>query len=277
MDWVAWHNGYDTWPPLRARLRAVREQLAALDACPAGPVRIISLCAGDGGELIGLLHEHPRRDSVRAYLVEQNADLVRQGEAALAQFRLVSVIAFRHADATLSTTYLDIAPADIVLAAGVFGNLTPPQTARLVSHFLRLCRPEGAVIWTRRVGRPEHTQAVATIREGLEVASFYERALVETDPIARSSPCRPLLTRRSLATYAPLAVGPRWYANARTKHARPPSQHTIPARHLSTTSLPWPGRPALVPSAISISEIAAFVIPGPKNRKRPPEGDRRSR
>jgi hypothetical protein len=69
----------------------------------------------------------------------------------------------------------------------------------------------------------------------------------------------------------------RWYATLRTKHARPPSQHNISARHPSTTSLHWPGRPALIPAAITTDGDRRFCDSGPRNRKRPPIGDRKSR
>ena len=42
----------------------------ALDEAPAGPLRVISLCAGQGRDLIEVLAEHPRRGDVRARLVE---------------------------------------------------------------------------------------------------------------------------------------------------------------------------------------------------------------
>jgi hypothetical protein len=49
--------------------------------CTAGEVRLISLCAGQGRDLIGVLTGHPRRDDVRARLVEldeRNVVLARQ-------------------------------------------------------------------------------------------------------------------------------------------------------------------------------------------------------
>ena len=47
-DWAAWHAPYDDpGSPLSQRLGVVRAQVAlALDRAPAGPVRLLSLCAG---------------------------------------------------------------------------------------------------------------------------------------------------------------------------------------------------------------------------------------
>src|SRR5690242_4741082 len=52
-DWVQWHRGYDDpLHPLARRLEIVvgliRRQL---DTAPAGPIRVLSLCAGDGRDL----------------------------------------------------------------------------------------------------------------------------------------------------------------------------------------------------------------------------------
>ena len=46
-DWVAWHEQYDDPASrLSARLALVKQHLAgALDRAPAGPVRLVSLCA----------------------------------------------------------------------------------------------------------------------------------------------------------------------------------------------------------------------------------------
>lgn len=55
-DWVAWHEGYDDPSSgLSARLTLVKQHLAgALDQAPAGPVRLLSLCAGQGRDGAGL-------------------------------------------------------------------------------------------------------------------------------------------------------------------------------------------------------------------------------
>ncbi len=60
---------------------AVQTQVrAALARCAPGPVQAISVCAGQGHDLIGVLAEHPRRADVTARLVEldeHNALLAR--------------------------------------------------------------------------------------------------------------------------------------------------------------------------------------------------------
>jgi hypothetical protein len=81
-DWYAWHQDYDDpGSALARRLVAVQDQIrAALDAAPPGPLRAVSLCAGQGRDLIGALAAHPRRADVAARLVEldpRNAGLAR--------------------------------------------------------------------------------------------------------------------------------------------------------------------------------------------------------
>jgi SAM-dependent methyltransferase len=183
MDWAKWHRGYDSWPPLQARLDAVREQIAdALSVCSNRRVRIISLCAGDGRDIIGALVTHPRRKDVSAVLIETNTDLVAQGEAAVAHFNLSPHVRFLCADATLSDTYMSIARADIVLVAGVLGNVREADEGRLVQSLRCLCQPGGTVIWTRNVLSRDGEHAVERIRELLNDAGFRENTLTRTAP-----------------------------------------------------------------------------------------------
>ena len=87
MDWHAWHDDYDKpGTPLARRLAAVQDRIrVALDAAPPGPLHAISLCAGQGRDLIGVLARHSRRDDVTARLVEidpRNADPARDAAEA---------------------------------------------------------------------------------------------------------------------------------------------------------------------------------------------------
>ena len=183
MDWVQWHDGYDIWPPLQARLRAVREHISnALLACPVGSIQVVSLCAGDGRDLIGVLPEHSRRRDVSALLIEASADLVARGEAATAQFDLGSHVCFVREDATQSSTYLEVGPPDLVVAAGVFGNLLDGEVRRLIFSLRRLCKPGGFVVWTRNLIELDGERATALIRDLFREAQFEEMASTRTSP-----------------------------------------------------------------------------------------------
>ncbi|MFC5815262.1 methyltransferase domain-containing protein [Nonomuraea harbinensis] len=156
MDWQTWHDAYDlpgSW--LARRLRAVQERVgAALDACAPGPVKAISLCAGQGRDVLGVLAGHPRRADVRARLVELdpgNAAIARRAAAA-AGLDQVEVVT---ADAARTDCYEGMAPADLVLACGLFGNLTDEDVRRTVGYCARLCATGGTVIWTRHRTPPD--------------------------------------------------------------------------------------------------------------------------
>ena len=130
-DWVAWHEAYDDpTSPLSTRLRVVRGHLSdALDAAPPGPVRLVSLCAGQGHDVLGVLPAHPRGPQVSAVLVEydpQNAALARQG-AGQAGLPRVEV---RQADAAQVANYADALPADVLLLCGIFGNVSDEDIQR---------------------------------------------------------------------------------------------------------------------------------------------------
>src|SRR5271170_592423 len=124
-DWAAWHAAYDDpASSLSARLRQVRQRLSeAISQAPAGRVRLVSLCAGQGRDVIGVLPGHPRRDDVHAVLVEsdpRNAEVARR-DAARAGLRQVEV---READAAAVTSFADALPADVLLLCGIFGNVS---------------------------------------------------------------------------------------------------------------------------------------------------------
>jgi Putative methyltransferase len=149
-DWYAWHSDYDRPDTaLAQRLAAVQDQIRiALDAAPPGPMRAISVCAGQGRDLIGALEGHPRRADVTARLVEldpRNADAARQAAqaAALPNVEVVT------GDAALTDQYAGMTPAYLVLVCGVFGNITDEDVKRTVGYCTQLCAPRGTVVWTR--------------------------------------------------------------------------------------------------------------------------------
>lgn len=160
-DWVAWHTAYDDpASPLSTRLRVVRGHLSdALDAAPAGPVRLVSLCAGQGHDVLGVLPAHPRGPDVSAVLVEynaQNAALARRGaeQAGLSQVQV------READAARVANYADALPADVLLLCGIFGNVSDADIERTAQAAPALCAPGATVIWTRNRRAPDLTPQI---------------------------------------------------------------------------------------------------------------------
>ncbi|MEV0582796.1 SAM-dependent methyltransferase [Nonomuraea sp. NPDC050310] len=161
MDWHGWHHEYDRpGSVLAARLEVVRERLRlALDEAPPGPLRVISLCAGQGRDLLGVLPDHPRRDDVRALLVELDPENTARARSAAESARLRGVEVVT-GDAALTDHYLVTAPADVVLICGVFGNISDEDIRRTVGFVPQLCAPGGTVIWTRHRGEPDRVPLI---------------------------------------------------------------------------------------------------------------------
>jgi hypothetical protein len=145
-DWAQWHEAYgEPDSSLAQRLMVVQERIRdAVSSAAPGPIRIVSMCAGDGRDLIGALLDHPRRADVRARLLELNSELVQRGRAAA-----WNGIEFVAGDAAVTDHYAGAVPADVVLACGVFGNISDADVARTVTAMQELCTTGGAVIWTR--------------------------------------------------------------------------------------------------------------------------------
>jgi Putative methyltransferase len=157
-DWVAWHAAYDDpSSPLSARLGCVRSHLSdAIDRAPAGRVSLVSLCAGQGRDVIGVLPDHPRRGDVRAVLVEADARNVALARRA-ASAQGLSQVEVRQADASLAASFADALPADVLLLCGIFGNVSDRDIKRTVRAAAALCGAGATVIWTRHRRPPDLT------------------------------------------------------------------------------------------------------------------------
>ena len=171
-DWVEWHRDYDDPGSLLSR-RGERVQghlRAELERAPAGDVRLISLCAGQGRDVIGALTGHPRRDDVRARLVEldeRNVAIARQA----AQAAGLDGVEVLQADAGTTDSCVGAVPARIVVACGIFGNITDGDIRATVTALPSLCAPGALVLWTRHRRPPDLTPA---IRSWFDEAGFRE-------------------------------------------------------------------------------------------------------
>lgn len=155
-DWLDWHQRYDEpGSRMARRLVVVQDRITrALDGAPAGPIRALSICAGQGRDLLGVLERHPRRDDVAAVLVEldpRNADAARERVSELG-LRGIEVVT---GDAASTDHYLAYAPADVVLVCGVFGNITAGDIRRTIGYCAALCAPGGTTVWTRNRNEPD--------------------------------------------------------------------------------------------------------------------------
>lgn len=171
---MQWHEGYAPGQPLALRLDVVQDLIrSALDSRPPGPIHVISMCAGDGRDLLSVLPGHPRCRDVHARLVELDPELAARGAARAAS--LSSTIDVVNADASATSAYTGAVPADIVLVCGVFGNISDGDVHGTVQALPSLCAPGATVVWTRGTFAPDLTPA---IRSWFEAGGFTELRFV---------------------------------------------------------------------------------------------------
>lgn len=179
-DWVRWHDAYDDpGSSLNLRLAVVQSYLAvALDAAPAGPVSVLSLCAGQGRDVLGVLPAHPRRADVRAVLVEADPANAAAARQRAAEAGVADRVEVREADASRPPGYADALPADVLLLCGIFGNVPAGHIQRTAAAAIALGKPGSTVIWTRNRRPPDLTPQ---IRKWFTEAGFDEVAFETPD------------------------------------------------------------------------------------------------
>jgi Putative methyltransferase len=173
-DWAEWHLEYDEPGSLLSRrLERVQGHLRTeLDRAPAGDIRVVSLCAGQGRDVIGVLAGHPRRDDVRARLVELDERSVAVARRS-AQAAGLDGIEVMQADAGTTDVCVGAVPAQIVVACGIFGNISDDDVRATVAALPSLSAPGTLVLWTRHRKPPDLTPA---IRSWFAAAGFREEA-----------------------------------------------------------------------------------------------------
>ena len=169
-DYIEWHRDYDDpQSSLAQRLRVVQQRLGEqLTAARAGKLQLISMCAGQGRDVIPVLQRHPRGKEVAAALLELDPHNVARAsqDAVSAGLHQIDVI---EVDASTSDPYGRYVPADILLACGIFGNISDADLEGTVRNLSMLCAPGAAVIWTRHWKQPE---VISRIRNWFSESGF---------------------------------------------------------------------------------------------------------
>ena len=148
-DYQAWHRRYDDpGSGLSWRLERVRHHVDdALDEHP-GPIRVLSVCSGDGRDLLRVLAGRTDSERVSAVLLELHPELAQQARDAASTAGLTGV-RVETVDASSTEAYRGAVPADVVLLVGIFGNVADADVWRLIELAPQLCRPGATVVWSR--------------------------------------------------------------------------------------------------------------------------------
>ena len=104
---------------------------------------------------------HPRAAGVAGLLVELDPRNVAMANDLLRAAGAAGVRAVE-GDASLASSYAEAVPADVVLACGIFGNISDDDVRRTASTLDTLCAPGATVIWTRHRAEPDLTPAIRT-------------------------------------------------------------------------------------------------------------------
>lgn len=159
-DYVEWHKAYDDpESALSWRLSMVERYLTdALDR-HEGSVQVLSLCSGDGRDLLDVLSKRPDAGRVNATLIEIHPGIAaRAYERALAAG--LEALDIRVTDAGDSSSYEGAVPADIVLMVGIFGNVSHVDIERTVRATPELCKQGATLIWSRGRDKDDLNDAI---------------------------------------------------------------------------------------------------------------------
>jgi hypothetical protein len=177
-DYLRWHDAYDdpdsdlSWR-LRQAQGYIRQALDDLQ----GPVTVLSLCAGDGRDVLEVLASRDDSSRVCTTLIELHPFLAQRARtfAAQAGLRCVTV---RREDAGNTAAYAGSVPADLVIMMGIFGNISDDDVHRTIETAPQLCRRGATLLWSRSVNGKDHNFSV---RIWLTVAGFSELDYQEFD------------------------------------------------------------------------------------------------
>lgn len=173
-DWYAWHETYeDADSTLARRLTVIQGWLRqALDQLPAGPVRLISMVAGQARDIEGALRGHPRAGDVSGRIVEldrRNSDVARKALSGIVDERIEVVTG----DAGQASAYLGATPAEILVVVGLFGNIADADIERTIRLLPGFAAPGAYAVWSRGT-REGAADLNPTVRRWFAEAGFTE-------------------------------------------------------------------------------------------------------
>jgi Putative methyltransferase len=208
-DYLKWHEAYDDpSSDLSWRLRQVQAYIrSALDEMD-GQGTVLSLCAGDGRDVLQVLAERDDSARIQATLLELHPVLAQRAREFAAASGLANVTV-RTVDAGNSTAYAGAVPADLVIMIGILGNISDDDVRRTIMTAPQLCRHGATLLWSRATSADD---ANSLVRKLLPAARFAELDYRDFDSgeeeraalgSARyDGPPQPLITGQQLFTFA---------------------------------------------------------------------------
>lgn len=160
-DWLDWHKQYeDESSALYRRLDVVQRELSRELIDRAGEsTKVLSVCAGQGDDVLGVVASTRNLGRVETWLVEldsRNAEIARKRIAGGGHADIEVV----HGDAGILSIYEGFVPADVVLVCGVFGNIPERDIYITIDALPQLVARGGIVIWTRSRRQPDITPKI---------------------------------------------------------------------------------------------------------------------
>ena len=144
-DYVKWHDAYDDpASDMSWRLRQVQAYIRSTLDQIQGQLTVLSLCAGDGRDVLQVLVQRDDSARIHATLIELHPVLAQRAREFAAQSGLANVTV-RAIDAGNTTAYAGSVPAHLVIMMGIFGNISDDDIRRTIQTAPQLCQP-GAVI-----------------------------------------------------------------------------------------------------------------------------------
>ena len=169
-----WHDAYnDPTSSLSRRRRVVEQRLAQVLRDVPSRSPLLSLCAGDGGDVIPVLAARADTSPIRAVLIENDETLAHRAVRAAATAGLTGV-EVRCQDAGDRRSFADVLPVGVLLLCGILGNIDHLAVKDVIDVVPSLLVPGGTVIWTRGSSDPDRRPEVRGWFEaaGLAEVSF---------------------------------------------------------------------------------------------------------
>lgn len=154
------------------RLRVVQRRLDELIRGPGAVRRILSLCAGDGRDVLPVLAGQPAERRPGAVLVELDPDLAAAAERRAAELGVAATVVV--GDAGRARTWQHVVPVDLLMLCGVFGNISDADVQSSIEAARVMVEGGGSVIWTRGHFGDEDEDPRPQIRRWFAEAGFQE-------------------------------------------------------------------------------------------------------